>query len=74
MPAELVRLGLDALEEGRVGGTGADQVGLDPLDGVFQLPRFQLENVYAEPTSLLRSEREQYAAYLDSFTGEEAAR
>ncbi len=32
------------------------------------------ENVYAEPTSLLRSEREQYAAYLDSFTGEEAAR
>jgi pyruvate dehydrogenase E1 component alpha subunit len=32
------------------------------------------ENVYAEPNSLLRSEREQYAAYLDSFTGEEAAR
>jgi 2-oxoisovalerate dehydrogenase E1 component alpha subunit len=32
------------------------------------------ENVYTEPTSLLRSEREQYAAYLDSFTGEEAAR
>ena len=31
------------------------------------------ENVYAEPTSLLQSEREQYAAYLDSFTGEEAA-
>jgi 2-oxoisovalerate dehydrogenase E1 component alpha subunit len=32
------------------------------------------ENVYAEPNSLLQSEREQYAAYLDSFTGEEAAR
>ena len=32
------------------------------------------ENVYAGPSSLLRSEREQYAAYLDSFTGEEAAR
>ena len=32
------------------------------------------ENVYAGPNSLLRSEREQYAAYLDSFTGEEAAR
>jgi pyruvate dehydrogenase E1 component alpha subunit len=32
------------------------------------------ENVYAEPNSLLESEREQYAAYLDSFTGEEAAR
>jgi 2-oxoisovalerate dehydrogenase E1 component alpha subunit len=32
------------------------------------------ENVYAGPNALLRSEREQYAAYLDSFTGEEAAR
>jgi 2-oxoisovalerate dehydrogenase E1 component alpha subunit len=32
------------------------------------------ENVYAGPNSLLRSEREQYAAYLDSFTGEEEAR
>jgi 2-oxoisovalerate dehydrogenase E1 component alpha subunit len=30
------------------------------------------ENVYAEPTSILREEREQYAAYLDSF--EEAGR
>jgi 2-oxoisovalerate dehydrogenase E1 component alpha subunit len=25
------------------------------------------DNVYAEPTSILRAEREQYAAYLDSF-------
>jgi len=25
------------------------------------------DNVYAEPTAILRSEREQYAAYLDSF-------
>jgi 2-oxoisovalerate dehydrogenase E1 component alpha subunit len=32
------------------------------------------ENVYAEPNALLQSEREQYAAYLDSFTGEEAPR
>ena len=30
------------------------------------------ENVYAEPTAILREEREQYAAYLDSF--EEAGR
>jgi len=30
------------------------------------------DNVYAEPTSILREEREQYAAYLDSF--EEAGR
>jgi 2-oxoisovalerate dehydrogenase E1 component subunit alpha len=32
------------------------------------------ENVYCQPTSLLRSEREQFAAYLDTFVGEEAAR
>jgi pyruvate dehydrogenase E1 component alpha subunit len=25
------------------------------------------DNVYAEPTPILRAEREQYAAYLDSF-------
>jgi pyruvate dehydrogenase E1 component alpha subunit len=29
------------------------------------------DHVYAEPTSILRAEREQYAAYLDSFAGEE---
>jgi pyruvate dehydrogenase E1 component alpha subunit len=29
------------------------------------------DNVYREPTAILRAEREQYAAYLDSFTGEE---
>jgi pyruvate dehydrogenase E1 component alpha subunit len=29
------------------------------------------ENVYTEPTSILRAEREQYAAYLDSFPSEE---
>jgi pyruvate dehydrogenase E1 component alpha subunit len=35
-------------------------------------PLSMFENVYAEPTSILREEREQYAAYLDSF--EEAGR
>ena len=30
------------------------------------------DNVYAEPTAILRAEREQYAAYLDSFEGEAA--
>ena len=30
------------------------------------------ENVYAGPNTLLDAEREQYAAYLDSFDGEEA--
>ena len=28
------------------------------------------DNVYTEPTAILRAEREQYAAYLDSFAGE----
>ena len=27
------------------------------------------DNVYAEPTAILRAEREQYAAYLDTFGG-----
>ena len=35
-------------------------------------PMAIFDNVYAEPTSILREEREQYAAYLDSF--EEAGR
>jgi 2-oxoisovalerate dehydrogenase E1 component alpha subunit len=30
-------------------------------------PLSMFENVYAEPTSILREEREQYAAYLESF-------
>jgi len=34
-------------------------------------PLALFDNVYAEPTTLLREERERYAAYLDSF--EEAA-
>jgi 2-oxoisovalerate dehydrogenase E1 component subunit alpha len=29
------------------------------------------DNVYAEPTAILRAEREQYAAYLDTFEGTE---
>jgi 2-oxoisovalerate dehydrogenase E1 component alpha subunit len=37
-------------------------------------PLAMLENVYGEPTALLREEREQYAAYLDSFVAEEATR
>jgi 2-oxoisovalerate dehydrogenase E1 component alpha subunit len=30
------------------------------------------DNVYAEPTAILRAEREQYAAYLDSFAAADA--
>ena len=29
------------------------------------------DNVYAEPTAILRAEREQFAAYLDTFDGEQ---
>jgi len=36
-------------------------------------PMAIFENVYSEPTELLRTEREQFAAYLDSFEPEEAA-
>lgn len=32
------------------------------------------DNVYAEPNAQLRTERERYAAYLDSFADQEAAR
>jgi 2-oxoisovalerate dehydrogenase E1 component alpha subunit len=37
-------------------------------------PLSMFDNVYSEPTALLREEREQYAAYLDSFVAEEVAR
>jgi len=33
-------------------------------------PLSLFDEVYAEPTAILREEREQYAAYLDSFEGE----
>jgi len=33
-------------------------------------PLTLFDHVYAEPTAILRAEREQYAAYLDSFEGE----
>jgi 2-oxoisovalerate dehydrogenase E1 component alpha subunit len=37
-------------------------------------PMAIFENVYSEPNALLAAEREQFAAYLDSFEPEEAAR
>jgi len=56
----------------------ADQLGRRVRRACLEMPDPQpmaiFENVYAEPTSLLRSEREQYAAYLESFTVEEAGR
>jgi pyruvate dehydrogenase E1 component alpha subunit len=35
-------------------------------------PLALFDHVYAEPTALLTEQREEYAAYLDSFEGEVA--
>ena len=37
-------------------------------------PMTIFENVYAEPSAMLEAERDQYAAYLESFEVEEAGR
>jgi pyruvate dehydrogenase E1 component alpha subunit len=54
----------------------ADQLGGRVRQACLEMPDPQplaiIENVYAGPNSLLDTEREQYAAYLDSFDGEEA--
>jgi pyruvate dehydrogenase E1 component alpha subunit len=56
----------------------AVEVGRRIRQGCLAMPDPQplaiFENVYSEPTGLLRSEREQYAAYLSSFETEEVAR
>ena len=57
---------------------GADQVGRHIRRACLEMPDPEplaiFENVYCEPTSLLRAERDQYAAYLDSFVSEEVSR
>ncbi len=54
----------------------ADELGSRVRLACLEMPDPQplaiFENVYAEPHTLLDTEREQYAAYLDSFAGEEA--
>jgi pyruvate dehydrogenase E1 component alpha subunit len=56
----------------------AADVGRSVRQGCLAMPDPEpmaiFENVYSEPTELLRTEREQFAAYLDSFEPEEAAR
>ena len=37
-------------------------------------PSAMFENIYAEPNALIDAEREQFAAYLDSFVPAEEAR
>jgi 2-oxoisovalerate dehydrogenase E1 component alpha subunit len=56
----------------------ADEVGRGVRNGCLSMPDPQplsmFDNIYAEPSALLREEREQYAAYLDSFADQEVAR
>jgi len=56
--------------------TQAEQLGRRIRQACLQMPDPQplaiFENVYAGPNALLDEEREQYAAYLDSFAAEAA--
>ncbi len=56
----------------------ADEVGRGVRNGCLSMadpqPLSMFDNIYAEPSALLREEREQYAAYLDSFADQEVAR
>ena len=74
----LIRSGLAQMSfMGR--GRGGGQRGRHPVrialpGDADPQPLAIFENVYAEPNALLDAEREQFAAYLDTFVGEEAAR
>jgi pyruvate dehydrogenase E1 component alpha subunit len=75
--AYLVRTGsADAAFFDEIDGEAA-QVGARVRRACLEMPDpaplSMFDNVYCEPTALLREEREQYAAYLDSFVPEEAA-
>ncbi len=56
----------------------AAEVGRTVRNGCLSMPDPQptamFENIYAEPNALLQAEREQFAAYLDSFADQEVAR
>jgi 2-oxoisovalerate dehydrogenase E1 component alpha subunit len=56
----------------------AAEVGRNVRQGCLAMPDPQplsiFENIYSEPNALLDEEREQFAAYLDSFEAEEVAR
>jgi 2-oxoisovalerate dehydrogenase E1 component alpha subunit len=56
----------------------ADEVGRGVRNGCLSMPDPEplamFDNIYAEPSALLRAEREQYAAYLDTFADQEVAR
>jgi 2-oxoisovalerate dehydrogenase E1 component alpha subunit len=56
----------------------ADQVGTSVRRSCLEMPDPQpltmFDHIYAEPNALVQREREQFAAYLDSFADEEAGR
>ena len=56
----------------------AAELGRNVRQGCLAMPDPQplaiFENIYSEPNALLDAEREQFAAYLDSFEAEEVAR
>jgi 2-oxoisovalerate dehydrogenase E1 component subunit alpha len=56
----------------------ADQIGRHIRKACLEMPdpapEAMFQNVYAQQTALLREEQAAYAAYLDSFVSEEAAR
>jgi pyruvate dehydrogenase E1 component alpha subunit len=73
--AYLVRNGLAAAEFFAEVDAEAKQVGARVREACRTmpdpLPLTMFDHVYAEPTAILAEQREQYAAYLDSFEGQE---
>jgi pyruvate dehydrogenase E1 component alpha subunit len=71
--AHLVRTGQAGPEFFADVDAEAKKVGADVREACRTMadppPLAIFDNVYAEPTAILRAEREQYAAYLDSFAG-----
>ncbi len=72
--AYLVRTGLADPDFFAAIDAEANQVGARVREACRTMPdpppMTIFDNVYREPTSILREESEQYAAYLDSFAGE----
>jgi pyruvate dehydrogenase E1 component alpha subunit len=74
----LIRTGLADTDFFDAVGAEADQVGARVRKSCLEMPDPRplsiFDNVYAEPNALTEAERRQFAAYLDSFVDEEAAR
>ncbi len=74
----LIRSGLVQMQFIEEVEAEAAEVGTRVRTACLEMPDPQplaiFENVYAEPNALLDSERDQFAAYLDTFVGEETSR